>query len=289
MIVSNLEQAKAYLPSVNTLVANDRLTDFFRRAQEWVTAKIIGIDIEDILEIELEGTDPHERLRMLVSRVICEMAYLDAMSELDLQLSEAGFVVQSNQMVSPASQQRMDRLKVSLQERMATDCDGLVRYLVKHSGTSVGSVAAPYDDWRGTEQYAWLTQALMPTMGVAVQSGLRGDHAPKAWPDYHDLQPELATAMHRVAAPYVSDEEIVRLVELERDGEALAVHTHAMGQLRRTAALEVAGEHAGAMQAAMAARRVMVMNEDYFPAFAASDRRTLDTVNFGNGPSMNCL
>ena len=228
MIVPNLEQAKAYLPSVNTLVANDRLTDFFRRAQEWVSEKVIGSDIEEILEIELEGTDPHERLRTLVSRVICGMAYLDAMAELDLQLSEAGFVVQSNQMVSPASQQRMDRLKVSLQERMATDCDGLVRYLVRYSAAN-----ATYDDWRGTPQFAWLTQAMMPTMGVAVQSGLKGDSAPKTWPDYNDLQPELMMAMHRVAAPYVSDAEIDRLTELERDDEALAVHSRAIGHLRR--------------------------------------------------------
>ena len=86
MIVSNLEQAKAYLPSVNTLVANDRLNDFFRRAQEWVSEKIIGADIEGTLEIDITPgqPDPHERLRLLVSRVICESAYLTAIAEMDL-------------------------------------------------------------------------------------------------------------------------------------------------------------------------------------------------------------
>ncbi len=281
MIVSNLEQAKAYLPSVNTLVANDRLTDFFRRAQEWVSEKVIGSDIEEILEIELEGTDPHERLRTLVSRVICGMAYLDAMAELDLQLSEAGFVVQSNQMVSPASQQRMDRLKTSLQERMATDCDGLVRYLVRYSVDGQN-----YDYWRGSEQFAYLTQAFMPTMEDAVRSTM---NAPSTWPDFHDLLPEMAQALRNVAAPYVSREELERLLELYRDGETLNVHNRAIGHLRRVAVKETLGDHIGAVKAAIQARSVMTANESSFPAFAASGRRTLDTVNFGNGPSMNCL
>lgn len=286
MIVSNLEQAKAYLPSVNTLVANDRLTDFFRRAQEWVSEKIIGTDIEGTLEIDIpENTpDPHARLRMIVSRVICEMAYLTALAELDLQLSEAGFVVQSNQMVSPASQQRMDRLVASLKERMMSDCDSLVRYLIKNS-----VARAAYDDWRGTEQYAYLTQAFTPTMEDAVRSTMTGEDAPSTWPDFHGLLPEMAQAIQNVAAPYVSQEELARLIELYRDGETLNVHNRAIGHLRRVAVKETLGDHAGAVMAAIQARKVMVANEGSFPDFAASDRRTLDTVNFGNGPSMNCL
>lgn len=286
MIVSNLEQAKAYLPSVNTLVANDRLTDFFRRAQEWVSEKIIGTDIEGTLEIDIpeNAPDPHERLRMIVSRVICELAYSDAVSELDLQLSEAGFVVQSNQMVSPASQQRMDRLVASLKERMMNDCDSLVRYLIKNS-----VARAAYDDWRGTEQYAYLTQAFTPTMEDAVRSTMTGEDAPSTWPDFHGLLPEMAQAIQNVAAPYVSQEELARLIELYRDGETLNVHNRAIGHLRRVAVKETLGDHAGAVMAAIQARKVMVANEGSFLDFAASDRRTLDTVNFGNGPSMNCL
>lgn len=286
MIVSNLEQAKAYLPSVNTLVANDRLTDFFRRAQEWVSEKIIGTDIEGTLEIDIpeNATDPHARLRMIVSRVICEQAYLTALAELDLQLSEAGFVVQSNQMVSPASQQRMDRLVNSLKQRMVADCDGLVRYLIKNSRHHDA-----YDDWRGTEQFAFLTQAFTPTMEEALQSCLRGADAPTTWPDFHGLLPEMAQAVQNVAAPYVSQEELARLLELYRDGETLNVHNRAIGHLRRVAVKETLGDHAGAVKAAIQARKVMVANESSFPAFAASDRRTLDTVDFGDGPSMNCL
>lgn len=286
MIVSNLEQAKAYLPSVNTLVANDRLTDFFRRAQEWVSEKIIGTDIEGTLEIDIpeNAPDPHERLRMIVSRVICEQAYLTALAELDLQLSEAGFVVQSNQMVSPASQQRMDRLVNSLKQRMVADCDGLVRYLIKNSRHHDA-----YDDWRGTEQFAYLTQAFTPTMEEALQSCLRGEDAPTEWPDFCNLQPEMAQAVQNVAAPYVSQEELERLLELYRDGETLYVHNRAIGHLRRVAVKETMGDHAGAVKAAIQARKVMVANESSFPAFATSDRRTLDTVDFGDGPSMNCL
>ena len=91
MILKDIETASRYLPSLNWKMDSTRLNDFFDRSQKWVVEKIIGTDIEDLLEAALqEGQeDPHADLRKLTCRVIGEEAYLCAVAEMDLQLSEA--------------------------------------------------------------------------------------------------------------------------------------------------------------------------------------------------------
>lgn len=175
MILSNIKDAAKYLPSLNLTLENDRLTDFFRRAQEWLTSHIIGTDIEALIDPDLEPEeeeptepsieetveeieettetvteeddneeeDPHEVLRRLCQRVIAEMALTTASPEMDLQLTEAGFAVQDNDDFSPASQARVDRLLSKMPERIAADIDALVRYLLDNSGTiRIGEVPA---------------------------------------------------------------------------------------------------------------------------------------------------
>ena len=91
MILSNINQAQQFLPSLNLTLDNDRFKDFFRRAQEWLVSHVIGTDIEETLEIDMGvGQDDfHADLRLLWQRVIAEKALLDAIPEMDMQLTEA--------------------------------------------------------------------------------------------------------------------------------------------------------------------------------------------------------
>lgn len=142
MILNGIEEIQKLLPSVNLRLDSTRLDDFMNRAQQWVSDEIIGSDLEDLLEIEVSGSDPHEALRLRVKRVIATKAYLLFGDEMNLQLGEAGMVVQQNQDMAAASSQRRDNLMRSLLERLDGDCDALVGFLMKKSGSE-----DPYDDW----------------------------------------------------------------------------------------------------------------------------------------------
>lgn len=161
MILNGIEEIQKLLPSVNLRLDSTRLDDFMSRAQQWVTDEIIGSGLEELLETDIAdgATDDHIMLRHLVQRVIAQYGYILFGDEMNLQLSEAGMVVQQNQAMQAASTARRDNLIRSLWERLEMDCDMLVNLLMNTS-----TEGAAYESWRNTEQFAYLTVAFLPTM-----------------------------------------------------------------------------------------------------------------------------
>lgn len=288
MIVTTIAQMQKYLPSFNLKTSKpeeNRLSSFLNRGQEWVVTLILGEDIEETLEIDYTPgtTDPHEKLRTLTGMVISEQAYLMAIAELDLQLSEAGFVVQSNDKMSPASQQRVDRLVQSLTERLNSDCDSLVKYLLRHSQED-----EPYDDWRDTDQFKYLTEAFLPTMEDVAKVCMR--NPVQSWSDFHNLIEKLSFVLHTKVASYVSDEQIDALLEYYRADELLDEHKKVITWLRMAAVAGVTNSIGSDVATyAIQARNYMLKHESSFPAFVSSDRYTLPGISFGDGTVANAL
>lgn len=278
MIVKNLDEARRFLPSLNLTVENTRLDDFLQRAQEWVVQRIIGSDIEALLEAAIpEGqTDQHAMLRKLVQRVIAEQAYLTASSELDVQLSEAGFVVQSNDYMKPAFDGRVDRLCESLRKRVIMDCDALVKYLGINSKDG-----GMYVSWRGSEQFAYLTQAFAPTT-LSIEDPTSVPQL-EMYNIFLLMQPKMAEGLRLLASRYVSLEEIERLLELYRDDECLFEHRVAIKFLRKAAVQYARGNMDEARRLSSEARKYMKRYVYRFPAFAASDefKDPEDTIDHG--------
>lgn len=309
MILSNTKEASKYLPSLNLTVQNDRLTDFFRRAQEWLTSHIIGTEVEEQLEIDIADNmpDPHEKLRTLCQRVIAEKALLDAAPEMDLQLTEAGFAVQDNDNFSPASQARVDRFISNLPERIKADVDAVVRYLWKKSVPSHrpndqeedpndsqedqhdrnASDINPYDYWRGSDQFRYLTSCFLPCYEEYTRISLMQN-----CPNYEGFYASIATMakeMKKVADYYVSRQEVERLLELYRDEELLEVHRKAISELKDVAVAAGSGDLRRARNAASAARDVMMANPTFFPCFVNSDAAKNTSVNLDGGKTVNFL
>lgn len=283
MILNNITQAQQFLPSLNLTLENNRFKDFFLRAQEWLVSHIIGTDIEDVLEMDVAVTqeDIHSELRLLCQRVIAEKALLDAIPEMDMQLTEAGFAVQNNQDFSPASAQRVDRLLAKMPERIAQDIDGLVRFLLK---TNSGNGAYGY--WRSSDQFNYLTAAFVPCFEEYNKIAL-----PKAntYEAYYAALDTVAREMVKVADYYVSKAEIERLVELYRDGEALQVHRVAIAELKVVGIAAFCGDIAHARNAAVNARETMLGNPDSFPEFKASSAFNSSNINLDGGKMANFL
>lgn len=281
MIVSTLEEVVKYLPSFNLKSKVDRISDFLDRAQQWVTEHIIGEDIADMLEIDIaDGSpDPHEKLRTYVSRVICELAYATMLSEMDLQLSEAGFVVQNNDHMSPASQQRTDKLAQSLQSRLRSDCDSLVKLLL----TTIA-----YEDWHLTEQFNYLTNNFMPTTVIVRQYAPSSMQMTK-WQEFYELQPKMSESLRGPVANYISNAEIDALLLLYRN-EGLNDNQKIVLRWVRMATLGFVTGSPNADHFAIEARQWMLKHEDDFAEFVASDRYELPKpFDAGDGTVANFL
>ena len=286
MILSNIKEAGKYLPSLNLTLENVRLNDFFRRAQDWLTSHIIGTDIEELLEIDIAASapDPHEDLRTLCQRVIAEMALTTAIPEMDLQLTEAGFAVQDNDDFSPASQARVDRLISKMPERIAADVDALVRFLLDNSNTSEST----YSDWRGTDQFKYLTEAFIPLMEQYNKLALAAFKV-TSYEEFYAAIPVMAREMQKVADYYVSRREVCRLRELYRDGEALQVHRVAIAELKSVAVATYAHDTKCARNYASCARDIMLNDPDNFPMFKASPAFTQKDFSLDGGKTVNFL
>ena len=286
MILSNIKEAGKYLPSLNLTLENVRLNDFFRRAQDWLTSHIIGTDIEELLEIDIAASapDPHEDLRTLCQRVIAEMALTTAIPEMDLQLTEAGFAVQDNDDFSPASQARVDRLISKMPERIAADVDALVRFLLDNSNTSEST----YSDWRGTDQFKYLTEAFIPLMEQYNKLALAAFKV-NSYEEFYAAIPVMAREMQKVADYYVSRREVCRLRELYRDGEALQVHRMAIAELKSVAVATYAHDTKCARNHASCARDIMLDDPDNFPMFKASPAFNQKDFSLDGGKTVNFL
>lgn len=280
MIVSTLEQVQKCLPSINFKVDIDRLTDFLDRGEQWLTDSIIGDAIRATLNADVpqNSPDPHADLRKICSRVICEYAYLTVAAEMDLQLSEAGFVVQDNASFAPASQQRTERLISSLNIRMNIDCDELVKYLMdKSTGDN-----APYAAWRLTPQFEYLTRSFLSTRMQLSRHLTYGNNIGN-WQDFFNSIVMMANGINEFAADYVSMEEIIHLRDLYRRNAANEVQQAAIGMLQDIAADCFVKDSAAARQAAIRARRIMQGSPDDFPMFKERGGMPLPDVSFNEG------
>lgn len=275
MILNNLTEAKEFLPSVNLTVGNERLLDFFRRAQDWLVSRIIGTGIETALEeTYVAESDPLADLRRLCRRVIAEKALLDAIPEMDMQLTEAGFAVQDNDNFSPASAQRVDRLLAKMPKRIASDADALVSYMI-----------SAYPNWRSSEQFKRLTESFMPT--IADYSSVPGARAYNSYDEFYSDLPVLNRSMKEVAAYYVSSAEIDRLLELYRDNDLLEIHRRAIEELKVAAVASANGSIRCARNAAARARDVMLESPGDFPCFRGSSAFSSMNVNLDGGKIVN--
>lgn len=291
MIVKTTSEMKRHLLSFNLKLdeaMESRFSSFLARAQEWVTDKIIGDQLETALEpgANIGQNDPHEKLRGLVGRVISELAYLNSVGESDLQRSEAGFVVQNNDKMSPASLQRVERLIQSLNERINSDCDSLVNYLLKNSVPDEEN-PSPYEDWRDTPQFEFLTDAFIPTMGVMRQN--TSSVPVQRWTEFYDLQPKMNIALRTSVARYVSIEQIDALLSDYRTDELQDIQRKVLRWLRMAVLAEVTNAD-NATHFAIEARNYMLQHESSFPEFVASDCYELPSpFSLGEGTVANLL
>ena len=287
MILKNTKAAQEFLPSLNLSLDNERLSDFFRRAQEWLVRHIIGSGLESVLEAEVgaNATDSHADLRKLCQRVIAVKALADAIPEMDMQLTEAGFAVQDNDNYTPASAQRVERLRAQLPGRISNDTDALVNYLISGSGSG-----SSYAQWRNSDQFKYLTSAFMPTeedFSKVLMAVSPGESV--TYEQFYALIPGMAMEMREVADYFVGEEEINRLVNLYRQDGLNEVQRKAVARLRDVAVAACFNNAKMARNAAIRARQVMVASPSSFTEFQHSNASQRQEIDLDGGKTVNFL
>lgn len=214
MLVNGYKEMKPFLPAINMKGEPTVFDDALDVAQSILVEQIIGEDLEDLLEAR-NASDA--RLLKLCQRVIAVEAFLVSVPEMDLVLTDAGFGVISNQDVAPASRERVANMTAGLQAKLDEAKDRLVTYLLRADTYS--------RDWRGTEQFARLSDGLILTFAdfkeLAVYNSVTAPVYPKTWSDFQRLGASLNTALMSDAACYISPEFAEELLEDVRDGETL--------------------------------------------------------------------
>lgn len=273
---------KPFLPNIEMKGAPTLFEDALEVAQDDLVETIIGQDLEQLLE----QRDPEDRkLLVRCQRVIAADAFLRSIPELDLVLTDAGFGVVSNQSFVPASRDRIQSLTLSLQTKVDDSRDRLVSFLMRTSR---------YDGWRGTEEFARLSDGLILTLAefrdVAVLNPVTKPAYPATWADFLKLNGALNVALTTVVASYISPEYADELLEKIRDRETLLPAEKKVLHIVKTAIAAIAlGDLTIGTNQAIKAARLMKDNPSDFPTFTASSTSHDLTLEYTDTPIFSLL
>ena len=238
---------RRYLPSIEMKGTPAIFDDALEVAQEKLVDEILGSDLESALE---EHPEEHSRLLSLVKRVISVSAFLSSIPEMDLVLTR----------------ERVESLKLSLQVKLDEACDRLISYLYSSSA---------YADWRGTEQFSRLSDALILTFvdfrDSAVLNSITLSVYPKSWGDFYRLNSALNVALMTNVASYISKDYAEELLEKVKDKETLLPNeVKALKNIKAAICAFALGDGKTGQDQTMAALAIMRANPDDFPTFTAS-------------------
>ena len=282
MIVRDYNEMKPFLPAMEMKGEPTIFQDALRTAQERLTEFILGSDLEALLE----QRDEHQSdLLRRCQRIISVDAFLSSIPEMDLVLTDAGFAVINTQDMAPASKERIQRLFDTMQRKLDDNLDGLVRYLVRTS---------QYNPWRGTEQFARLSDGLIMTLAefrdAAVLNPITEPAWPKRWKEFLDLNSALNVALTTTVASYISTEYADEILEKMRDLESFFPKERVVLKLIKTAIAAIAmGDNETGVRQAIKAAQYMKANPDDFPTFMASAAAHDLTLTYTDTPIFSLL
>lgn len=269
---------KPFLPAVEMRsTSNTIFDDALEVAQDALVSDIIGTDLETRLE---NRSAEDAKLLKRCQRVISQQAFLHNIPDLDLVLTDAGFGVVNNEKITMASRERVQALTVNMQAKLDASKDALVLFLLK---------TEKYESWRGTEQFARLTDGLIFTYGefkdVAVLNNITAKIYPKNWSEFMELNSALNVALMTDVASYISKDYAVELLENVRDNETLLPNEKKVLKLIKVAISAFAlGDRQVGLEQTIKAVDIMKANLADFPTFKDSPESKALNISHSDTP-----
>lgn len=267
MIVATYEKMKSYLSSLSIKGSKKDLFEDYRQiAQDEIEQKILGEDLVALLEADIAEPDSHAKLRVKVERIISVSAFLKSMASIDLVLTDLGFAVENSTGMAPASRQRVDALKSSLQQQLDGHIDDLIHFLIK---------STIYDDWKGTIQFDDITSGLVATYREFKQFAPMTQSVKEIYPQNYSefslLYPNFNKALLLKVAPLISEDYCSELIEKYRDSDFSNLEEKTLITYIKYAICSFAlNEDALGNSFVQKAVRFMKSNVEKFPTYSAS-------------------
>lgn len=277
MIVNGYTEMKRFLPAINMKGEPTVFDDALEVAQNDLVESLLGTDLESRLE---ERNAEDKRLFTLVQRIIAVEAFLKSIPEMDLVLTDSGFGVVSNQDIAPASKERVQNLTASLQMKLDENKDRLVTYLMK---------SEKYEDWRGTEEFARLSDGLILTYAdfkdVALLNPVTAQAYPHSWSDFLKLNSALNVALTSDVASYISPDYADELLEKVRDQETMVPNeVKLLKTVKIATACFALGDRETGINQSIKAIAFMKAHADDFPTFIDSPTAADLTLEHSDTP-----
>lgn len=282
MIVNGYSEMKPFLPAMEMKGEPGIFTDALDVAQDAIVNDIIGSALEAQIEQRLA---PDAKLLKLCQRAISLQAFLKSIPDLDLILTDAGFAVVNNEKVTMASTDRVKSLTANTSTKLDDARDALVSYLLK---------TPAYDDWRGTEEFARLSDGLIMTFAEfkdsAVLNNATAKTYPKSWSGFLDLNSALNVALMTDVASYISKDYAVEIIEKFRDKETFVPNEKKVLKLIKAAVAAYAlGDRKLGLEQTLSAVAFMKANPDDFGTFIASKEARALEITHSDTPIFSML
>lgn len=202
-IVTSDAQLRRLIPHVLATVEGEatlleKLAPFLETSEEWAMQNFVPDDLFETIAATPEAAETAsdsaaiEALRKPLEKVIVSHALMNAIPSLDLVLTPNGFGIVSNQNIAPASKERVERLRDSLEAERDRNLENMVLRL------------ASRNDWQQSSQGKYFAATMFPFLGLCRRLAIR-EHI---WDEYQHLHDRLIKIENVLADTYFSQEQM---------------------------------------------------------------------------------
>ena len=202
-IITSDDQLRRLIPHVLATVEGEatlleKLTPFLETAEDWAVQNFVPDDLFETIAASSEAAETAsdsaaiEALRKPLEKVIASHAFMNAIPSLDLVLTPNGFGIVSNQNIAPASKERVERLRDSLEAERDRNLENMVLRL------------ASRNDWQQSSQGKYFAATMFPFLGLCRRLAI-WEHI---WDKYQHLHDRLIKIENVLAETYFSQEQM---------------------------------------------------------------------------------
>ena len=202
-IVTSDAQLRRLIPHVLATVEGEatlleKLAPFLETSEEWAIQNFVPDDLFETIAATPEAAETAsdsaaiETLRKPLEKVIASHAFMNAIPSLDLVLTPNGFGIVSNQNIAPASRERVERLRDSLEAERDRNLENMVLRL------------ASRNDWQQSSQGKYFAATMFPFLGLCRRLAIR-EHI---WDEYQHLHDRLIKIENILAETFFSQEQM---------------------------------------------------------------------------------
>ncbi len=264
-ILKTQEQFVKAIPTVEGLIndgdenAYSRLETYIDTAEMWLEDEVLGIELFSSLADKCS-----DEIKSLLEVIIACKAFVEAISFIDLILTSNGFGIVNNSNLSPASRERVEKLKAQCPLRMDSSIDLLLQKVYKDADLLAL--------WQKAGCFPMLTDTLFWYGGELKKYSGKADSTRV---QLMELRPQLLLMQTHTLAKYVSPEYLNELIDKRRKNGFTHEDNLIYNYMQTALGGLLSNQDRQAYSIIETAINAMVDNLEKYPAYRASQTYAL--------------